>query len=97
MALGSDGKIVVTGSSIGDFVTVVYREVPPSVSIQMTAAGARLQLAGTPANVFQVERARSVSGPWEITAPALSSPSGFIEYIDTNSPPGMAFYRIRKQ
>jgi len=100
LAIGSDGRIVVTGSSgpsFVDFATVVYREVPPSVSIQMTAAGARLQLAGTAANVFHVERALSVSGPWIITAFALSSPSGFIEYIDTNSPPGMAFYRIHKQ
>lgn len=38
-------------------------------------------------------RAPRVTGPWATIVTAAVPPSGFIEFHETNPPPGQAFYR----
>jgi hypothetical protein len=35
----------------------------------------------------------SVTGPWSTNATLTAAINGIVEYIDTNGPPGSAFYR----
>jgi len=97
LALGPNGMVAVTGSSGygAGFTTVVYQESLPAVSIEIDSAGVRLHFTGTPGSTYQIERGSSLSGPWEVIAGPVASANGLVEYIDTNRPPGMAFYRTR--
>lgn len=94
LALGSNGTVAVAGSSDGDFMTLVYREILPSVSIEIVATDIRLRFTCTPGGSYQIERASSVTGPWQAITSQEASASSFLDYIDTNRPPGSAFYRI---
>jgi len=102
LAIGPVGQVAVTGySNYGNFssdytwATILYREVLPSISVEMISSGVRLSFTGTAGDPYQVERAPSVSGPWEVIASPVASAGGVVEYIDTNRPAGMAFYRTR--
>jgi len=102
LAIGPGGQIAVTGSS-GDSIsfpyygwaTVVYREVLPSISVEMIPSGVRLTFTGTADGTYQIERASSLSGPWEVIAGPVASANGLVEYIDADRLPGTAFYRTR--
>ena len=98
LALGPNGMVVVTGGySEGngriDFETVVYRENLPAVSIALVPTGVRLSFPGVAGHSYQVLRAPAVTGPWSTNATTIAVTNGIIEYIDTNAPPGSAFYR----
>jgi uncharacterized delta-60 repeat protein len=97
LALGPNGMVVVTGYSAGntglDFATIVYRENLPSVFLDKVPDGPRLRFPGVAGSSYQVLRAPAVTGPWSTNAMFIAVANGLIEYIDTNAPPGSAFYR----
>jgi len=99
IALGSNGMVVVAGASTGsgaayfDYTTIVYREMLPAVSGEKVSTGVRLHFPGVANHSYNVERASSLTGPWSTNAVLTALTNGVIEYIDTNAPPGSAFYR----
>jgi len=96
LALGPNGMVAITGTFIdetdnrGDYFTIVYRE---SISIEQIPSGIRLRFTGTLGQNYNIERARSINGPWTTNATLAAPTNGIIEYVDTNAPPGSAFYR----
>jgi len=102
LALGPNGMVAITGSSVVsvdpentfDYVTVVYWESLPRLSIRSVPTGVRLSFIGTSSQTYQLERSPSVSGSWEVIARPVASAKGLVEYIDTNLLPGQAFYRV---
>jgi hypothetical protein len=85
--------VAITGSSSGDFATVVYGEVLPPISIALVSTGVRLSFTGTPGVSYKIERAPAVTGPWTTINTQTAPASGLIEYLGTNLPVGAAFYR----
>jgi hypothetical protein len=100
LALGPNGMIAVAGasehtfnSSVYDYATVVYREVLPAISVEKVAPGIRIRLSGVEGHSYKVLRAGSLASPWDTHATLTATTNGPLEYIDTNAPPGSAFYR----
>jgi uncharacterized delta-60 repeat protein len=93
LALGPNGTVAVTGSSGGDFATVVYQENLPPVSIARIPTGVRVRFNGVPGRSYTIERAPAITGPWSTLAAPTAPMSGLIEYVDTNALRGTAFYR----
>jgi len=62
---------------------------PPS----KTAHGYLVQFASTPGYSYRVQRATSLTGPWTDIATVVGPADAFIQFEDTNAPPGQAFYR----
>jgi len=85
--------VVVTGSSGGDYATVVYREVLPPIAIALVSTGFRLSFTGTPGLSYEIDRASAVTGPWTVLNTQTAPASGFLEYLDAPPLPGQAFYR----
>lgn len=75
--------------------TVVHREPLPSVSIAPVSTGVRLRFTGIPGRSYTIERAFAVTGPWNAIDTQTALAVGLIEYLETNSPVGAAFYRTR--
>lgn len=101
LALGPDGLVAVVGDSTGtngvtSFTTILYQDDLPSLTIALVPEGVRLRSVGVDGSTYQIERAPSVTGPWEVIASPVATSSGLIEHIDTNRPPDTAFYRMRK-
>jgi hypothetical protein len=92
LALGPTGMIIVSGTSSGDYATVVLRDVP-AVSMGLISTGVRLRANGLPGRSYNIERAPAVTGPWSTINTQTAPASGLFEYLDTNSPPAAAFYR----
>jgi hypothetical protein len=42
---------------------------------------------------YELQRAAEVTGPWDTIATQTAPSSGLVEFHDTSSPPGQAFYR----
>ena len=57
------------------------------------SGGYILRFNGAPEVPYQVQRAPSVTGPWEILATNTAPISGLVEFSDINPPPAQAFYR----
>jgi hypothetical protein len=93
LAIGPNGMVAVTGSSSGDYATVVYVENLPPVSIETISAGIRLRFTGVPGHSYNIERALAVTGPWSTLATPTVPLNGIIEYIDSSLTVGGAFYR----
>ena len=85
--------VAVTGTSGGDYATVVYWENLPQVAIKRVPTGLRLRFTGVPGRSYKVERAPAVTGPWSTLATPTAPPGGLIENVDTNAPAGSAIYR----
>lgn len=66
---------------------------PGTVSIALIPAGVRLRFAGVAGRSYNIERAPAVTGPWNTINTQTAPVSGFLEYLDTNSPASGAFYR----
>jgi hypothetical protein len=95
LALGPDGLIVMAGASDNwaNFGTVAYRETLPEVSVEKILFGVRLRFPGVADHSYQVLRASALTGPWFTNATLTALTNGPLEYLDTNTPPGSAFYR----
>jgi hypothetical protein len=63
------------------------------VSIRVVPVGIELQFAGIPGRLYRIQRATSATGPWSDLANLTAPIYGIINFVDTNPPPGMAFYR----
>ncbi|HWN94628.1 MAG TPA: hypothetical protein VNT99_06330, partial [Methylomirabilota bacterium] len=103
LSLGSNGMVAIAGYSIAnfnrgysdarDYVTIVYRENLPSVSITRVPAGLLFRFPGIAGRSYQVLRAPAITGPWSTNATFIAATNGLIEYIDATPLPGSAFYR----
>jgi hypothetical protein len=93
LALGPNGMVAVTGSSSGDYATVVYRDDVYPIAIALVPAGVRLRFIGIPGRSYTIERAPAVSGPWTTLNTHTAPASGLLEYLDATPLPGQAFYR----
>jgi len=93
LALGPNGMVAITGSSSGDYATVVYRENLPPISIALVPTGIRLRFTGIPGRSYTIERAPAVIGPWTTIDTQTAPASGLLEYLDAPPPPDSAFYR----
>ena len=94
LALGADGMVAVTGTANDGYATVVYREVPEVVSINLVPTGVRLRFSGISGRPYNIERASAVTGHWSTINTQTASASGHFEYLDTTPDPGSGFYRI---
>jgi hypothetical protein len=105
LAVGTDGLIVVTGSSDAfssrgsgmeapDYVTIAYRDGLPPVSLEIVSSGVRLRLSGVSERTYDVQRALAVMGPWATIATVTAASDGTSDYIDSGQPAGSAFYRV---
>ena len=93
LALGPNGMVAITGSSSGDYATVVYQENLPPLSIALVSTGVRLRFTGVPGLSYKIERAAAVTGPWTTINTQTAPASGLLEYFDAPAPSGQAFYR----
>jgi hypothetical protein len=93
LALGPNGMVAITGSSGGDYATVVYRETLPPLAIERVPTGIRLRFTGVPGSSYTIERALAVTGPWTTLNTQPAPASGLLEYLDANPAPGSAFFR----
>ena len=89
LAIGANGTVVLAVSSV----TILYREILPPISITQVPIGIRLRFAGVAGQSYHVLRAPAVTGPWSTNATLTAITNGILEHIDTNAPPGSAFYR----
>jgi hypothetical protein len=85
--------VAVTGSSSGDYATVVYRDDVYPITIALVPTGIRLRFTGIPGRSYIIERAPTVTGPWIPINTQTAPASGLREYIDATPPAGSAFYR----
>jgi hypothetical protein len=65
----------------------------PAISIDRLPTGVRLRFTGVPGRSYNIERAPTVTRPWSTINTQTAPASGFLEYLDTNSPAAAAFYR----
>jgi len=93
LALGPNGMVAVTGTSSGDYATVVYRDDVYPISIALVPAGVRLRFTVIPGRSYTIERAPAVTGPWTSINTQTAPASGLLEYLDAPPPPGQAYYR----
>jgi hypothetical protein len=56
-------------------------------------SGCYVRFSGAPDVSYRVQRATSLSGPWDTVATLTAPAIGLLEYHDTNAPPAQAFYR----
>ena len=93
LAIGPNGMVAITGSSGGDYATVVYREVLPPIAIALVSTGVRISFSGTPGLSYKIERAPAITGPWTTINIQTAPASGLLDYLDAPPLPGQAFYR----
>jgi hypothetical protein len=101
LAVGAGGVVALSGYSgrapgnylHHDLVTVLYRETLPAVAVEKVQSGIRLRFSGEAGASYQVQRAPAPNGPWSTNVTLTALTNGPLEYIDTNGPPGSAFYR----
>lgn len=100
IAISSNGTVFVAGTSrynaVGGnpgFLTVAYSEALPRTALAKTPTGALLTLTGVSGRTYRIERATSPTGLWATNAILIALTNGPLEYLDTNAPPGSAFYR----
>jgi uncharacterized delta-60 repeat protein len=102
MALGRNGTIAITGSSYlannvaCDYLTILYRETLPPISVDRIQAGIRLRFTGAVGSSYYIERANNISGPWNWIATLTTPTDLVIEYIDANPPASTGYYRTRR-
>ena len=57
------------------------------------SGGYFIRFTGAPDVTYRLQRAPSVTGPWDTLASLAAPASGFLEYHDTTPLSGQAFYR----
>jgi uncharacterized repeat protein (TIGR03803 family) len=96
LVAGGDGAFygtTVAGGAVG--LGSVFRLGPGyenRVWITPTLAGARLRFGGLPDRTYQLQRTVDFSN-WRTVASVVTPLLPFVEFEDTNAPPGGAFYR----
>jgi uncharacterized membrane protein/subtilisin-like proprotein convertase family protein len=102
LALGPNGIVAITGWTESsnfsrDYATVVYRDDSQEklsvIAIDLVPIGVRLRFNGVPGLTYRLQRAPSVTGPWNTINTQTATASGLIEFNDTSPLPGQAFYR----
>jgi len=88
------GDVIVTGSSSGDFATVVYREHLPAVSVERVPNGVRISFQVVGGQHYELQCAKSVDGPWSMLASFAPTVTGVMEYVDSPFAVGVGFYRL---
>ena len=53
-----------------------------------------LQLAGDPGLEYEIQRSTSLTGPWQAIGHAMPPDELPFSFLDSNAPPGCAFYRL---
>jgi hypothetical protein len=98
----SDGTRSPTNNLTFYFDPLGVPSVPPTNApavldaLERTSQGFRIRVAGTAGVGYQVERAASVQGPWQVLTPTLlMGDDGLAVYQDSNAPPDRAYYRAR--
>jgi drug/metabolite transporter superfamily protein YnfA len=82
-ATDSGAAYVFTGLGIG-----------PRLALAPDGSGGYfIRFTGAPDVTYRLQRATSVTGPWDTIATLTAPASVFLEYHDTPRPPGQAFYR----
>jgi hypothetical protein len=102
LAVGPGGTIALTGASNGDFVsfdrvfdyaTVLYREGLAPLSMERLNDGFRFRFTGIFGRSYALERAKSLSGPWNRIHTAIAPASGIVEHLENIPLTENAFYR----
>jgi uncharacterized delta-60 repeat protein len=97
MALDSNGSVFVTGQSDGDFATIKYSSsVPPAIHLGIERDGGGgyfIRITSASNATYRLQRAPSVTGPWDTLGTLTSPASGYGEYHDTVPLSGPGFYR----
>jgi hypothetical protein len=57
------------------------------------SSGYFICFSGAPNATYRLQRAPSVTGPWDIIAELTAPASGLLEFHDTTAPPAQTFYR----
>jgi hypothetical protein len=67
----------------------------PELSVAADGAGGYfVRYFGSPDLSYALQRGSGVIGPWATLGTQAPPASGFVEFHDTNAPPGGAFYRV---
>ncbi len=82
-AMESGAAYVFTGFGVGTRLALA----PDS------SGGYLISFKGIPDLTYRLQRAASLTGPWNILSTQTAAASGLIEFHDTNPLPGQAFYR----
>jgi len=83
----AQGTVVVTVAASG-------AQTLNMISLQLTPTNCQLEFAGIPGRSYIIQSAPAVNGPWsDLSEPIAADGTGLIEYIDTNPPGPMQFYR----
>ncbi len=81
------------GSGAGYVFTGFCSACPQLTIVPDGAGGYFIRFSGGPDVAYRVQRAASLSGPWDTRATVTTPASGILEFHDTNAPPAQAFYR----
>jgi len=85
----AQGTVVVTVAASGT-------QTLNMISLQLTPTNCQLEFAGIPGRNYIIQSAPTVSGPWsDVSGPVAADGTGLIQFIDTNAPGPMQFYRTR--
>jgi hypothetical protein len=64
------------------------------MEIEKMVQGVRLRIAGIPGRTYQIRRAPSLEGPWEIIDSVVAGAGAVVDWVETTSPPGQGFYQV---
>ena len=102
---GSDlyagGLFHVAGGKVASFIARAYLVAPPggvTDSVAFSSGTATIRFYGNPGHLFDVQRATDLNN-WQTvsTSPLAPAPDGSFTFVDTNAPPGHAFYRAAER
>jgi hypothetical protein len=86
------------GDAIGAYVMANATQPPNRLQmLRIGSASLKLVFLGKPGTVWNLQRATGVTGPWTNIGVFLIDSTGVGEFLETNPPPGAAFYRGLKQ
>ena len=89
----SDGRGGTTSGQVTLFVSDGPLPAQNALTITPKVNGFLIRFAGTPGHTYDIQRAPEVTGSRGTITTIVAPLYGIIEYLDQNSPAGMAFYR----
>jgi hypothetical protein len=78
------------GATYADAIGLAVSNLLPPVK---TANGFSVQFAATPGYSYRIQRAASLTGPWTDISTNVAPADAYIQFEDTTTPSGQAFYR----